>query len=173
MEVIYRVEWGARPATEKTRLLPDAVKHLVIHYSAADADEQANHANCAARVRAIQNFHMSPSPSDPTKPWSDIAYNWLVCKHGYIFRGRGWGYRSAATGTANSFTVACCFLGDDTKGRADVTPEAKQAIRSVYAYVKKWTPRKVTAKGHRDFMATSCPGDELYAFLKTLKPEGT
>jgi hypothetical protein len=165
MKVIYRLQWGARPAKNKAPLAATAVRHLVVHYSASDADEQADHKNCAKRVRGIQNYHMD------TQGWSDIAYNWLVCKHGYIFKGRGWGIRSAATGDANSYTVAVCFLGDDTKGKADVTPEAKKAIKSVLAFVKKRAPRLINVKGHRDFMSTSCPGDELYAFLKTLNKE--
>lgn len=165
MKVIYRSRWGARPPRARTPLPASAVDALVIHYSASGADEQADHRNCAARVRGIQRYHMD------TQGWADIAYNWLVCRHGHIFQGRGWGVRSAATGEANSHTVAVCFLGNDTPGRADVTPEAKAAIREVYEFVKRRTPRRIVARGHRDYMATSCPGDELYRFLKTLRPE--
>lgn len=161
--MIYRRQWGARLPKAVTGLPAENVKHLVVHYSAADSDEQADHKNCAARVRGIQNYHMDG------QGWADIAYNWLVCKHGYIFRGRGWGIRSAATGSANSFTVAVCFLGDDTAGKADVTPEAKAALREVWAFVTRKGPNVESAKGHRDFMATTCPGNELYAFVKTLK----
>jgi hypothetical protein len=165
MKVVYRKAWGARPPKQVTRLAPASVLHLACHYSASGADEQDKHANCACRVRSIQNYHMD------TQGWSDIAYNWLYCRHGAIFRGRGWGVRSAATGPANGYTVAACFLGNDDKGRADLTPEAKEALRSIFQFVKLHTPHDVDAKGHRDFMATSCPGDELYAFLKTLKGE--
>lgn len=165
MKVIYRKRWGARAPKSHTPLPAGAVDALVVHYSASGADEQANHRNCAARVRAIQRYHMD------TQGWADIAYNWLVCVHGSIYQGRGWGVRSAATGAANSHTVAVCFLGNDDKGRQDATPAARQALREVYEFVKRRTPRRIVAKGHRDFMATSCPGDELYRFLKTLKPE--
>ena len=165
MKVVSRKQWGARPPKQRTLLAVSAVDALVVHYSASNADEQALHENCAGRVRAIQTYHMDG------QDWSDIAYNWLVCKHGSIFRGRGWPVMPAATYGHNRHTVAICFLGNDTKGRADVTKEAERAIREVYAFVKARTPQDIGATGHRDFVATSCPGDELYAFVESLDRE--
>lgn len=162
IEFVTRKEWGAKPPTAITPLDTSAVRYFVVHYTAMDADEQADHRNCAARVRGIQRFHMD------TREWSDIAYNWLVCKHGNIFRGRGLRRRSAATGDANGYTVAACFLGDDTIGRDDVTDAGRQALRELYLFVERNTPRHVVGRGHRDFMDTRCPGAELYAFARTL-----
>ena len=164
-DFVTRKQWGARPPKDTTPLPIENIRAFVVHYSAANSDEQALHENCAGRVRGIQNYHMD------TQGWNDIAYNWLVCRHGYIFQGRGLAHRSAATGEANGYTVACCFLGDDTKGKADATPKAREAIKDVYRFVKGKTPHKIVARGHRDYMSTSCPGDELYAFVKTLAPE--
>ena len=112
MKLVDRSEWGARPPSCTSDLPP--IDALVVHYTASGADEKADHANCAGRVKGIQSFHMSPSPSDPTKPWCDIAYNFLFCKHGFVFEGRGWKNKSGATGADNSHTIAVCFLGDDT-----------------------------------------------------------
>jgi len=151
-----------------TELDARAIRHLVIHYSAANADEQSDHRNCARRVRAIQNYHMTASPSDPTKPWSDIAYSWLFCKHGYIYRGRGIAAKSAATGPANSYTVAACFLGDDTVCRDDVTPAGRGAILEIRDFVERNAPNFQSVKCHRDFMQTTCPGDELTRFVRAL-----
>lgn len=160
--LITRSEWGARPPTSVTPISASAIRFLAVHYTASNADEQVDHKNCAARVRGIQNYHMD------TQEWSDIAYNWVFCKHGAIFQGRGNKRRSAATGPANGYTLAACFLGDDTQGRDDVTPLGKVALMSILAFVRGYTGRRITAKGHRDFMSTSCPGDQLYAFLKVL-----
>ena len=54
-----------------------------VHYSASGA--AAAHRDCASSVRGIQNYHMDG------QGWQDIAYNWLFCRHGYLFRGRGLG----------------------------------------------------------------------------------
>jgi len=103
MKFVSRAGWHAREPTSVTAL--PRPTELVYHYSAADADEQSDHANCPKRVRGIQNFHMD------TRKWNDVAYSFLVCKHGYVFEGRGWRHRTAATGDANGYTLACCFLG--------------------------------------------------------------
>jgi hypothetical protein len=99
-----------------------------------------------------------------TKGWCDIAYNFLVCKHGYIFEGRGWSRKSGATGDANSHTIAICFLGDDTAGRDDVTAYGRSALAEWINLAITKTGAK-TVKGHRDYMSTSCPGDELETWV--------
>jgi len=168
--LVTRKEWGARPPSAITPLAPAAVRFLVVHYSAMDADERRRHSECAARVRGIQRYHQT---SDQLAPGgaADVGYNWLVCRHGYVFVGRGWRRRSAATGPANGFSVAVCFLGNDSAGRDDVTPRGRRAIRDVLAFCERNAPNLEGVRGHRDFMSTSCPGDELYAFVHRLNRE--
>jgi hypothetical protein len=160
--VVSRSEWGARPFTCSEPL--PKIDAIVVHYTASDADEQALHRNCAARVRAIQAFHMSPSPSDPSKPWCDIAYNFLVCKHGFVFVGRGWKRKSAATGAANAHTISVCFLGDNTAHRDDVTADGRRALAQWVRRARERFPGS-SVKGHRNFTATACPGDELMRWI--------
>lgn len=168
--LVTRTQWGALPPKSRSLQDPRAVRFLVVHYSAMDADEQARHANCAARVRGIQRYHMTSDQLAPEGA-ADIGYSWVVCKHGYVFKGRGWRVLPAATAGANSFTVAVCFLGNDTQGRDDVTPQGRKAIREVLAFVRRNAPNFEAVRGHRDFGATSCPGDELYRFVARLNAE--
>jgi hypothetical protein len=129
-----------------------------------NADEQRLHRNCAGRVRAMQRFHME------TRGWLDVAYNHIFCRHGYVFVGRGFGARSAANGTAaaNDHYFAICFLGDDSVGRADVTPEARRVLRQLIAEYRRRYPRAGEERPHSDFVATQCPGDELRALISAL-----
>ena len=161
MKIVTRQEWGARPARHSVPLAATAIRELVFHYSGMDADEQSDHANCASRVRGIQRFHMD----DPERQWSDIAYSWVVCKHGYVFEGRGWNVRTAATGNANSFTLACCFLGDDSAGRDDVTRAGRKALVDVARAFRARYPHMRRFAGHRDHMSTPCPGDEIHRYV--------
>jgi N-acetylmuramoyl-L-alanine amidase len=169
--LVVRSRWRARRAKEITLIEARAVRFLVVHYTGMDADEQRDHRNCAGRVRGIQRYHME-SDQLAKGGASDLAYNWLVCRHGYAFQGRGWKRRPAATGQANDFTLAACFLGDDTRNRADVTPEARRAFRSILEFLlPPRCPNLAGVRGHRDFMATTCPGDELAAFVRRLDRE--
>ena len=170
MDVVTRKQWGAKPPKAITPLPPERVRHLIVHYSGMNSDEQDDHRNCAGRMRGIQRFHMESDQLTPGGA-SDIAYNWLVCRHGAIFKGRGWRRRSAATGPANDHSVAVCFLGNDSQGRKDATPQARRAIREVLAFCQRNAPNFQAVRGHRDFMATACPGDELYAFVQELNAE--
>jgi hypothetical protein len=161
MRLVTRQQWGARSPRSVVPLPRSAIDTTVFHYSGADADEQANHANCAGRVRGIQRYHMD------TRGWLDIAYSFLVCVHGYVFAGRGFDVRTAATGPANGHSLAVCFLGNDSAGRADVTTAAQQAHVEIARAVNQRYGRVMRYAGHRDFMATACPGDELYRYIRS------
>jgi hypothetical protein len=126
-----------------------------------NADEERVHANCAARVRGIQRYHMEEMG------WLDGAYNHVFCGHGSAFVLRGFGARSAANGTkdANDRYFAVCFLGDDSVGRADVTPEARDALSALIAEYRRRYPGAREVRPHSDFFATECPGDELRALI--------
>lgn len=134
---------------------------MAVHYSGMNADERRLHVNCAARVRWMQRYHMEEND------WLDIAYNHVFCRHGFVFVGRGFGVRSAANGTkdANDHYFAVCFLGDDSVGRADVTPQARRALEGLIAEYRRRYPKAREVRPHSDFFATECPGDELRALI--------
>jgi hypothetical protein len=138
------------------------VRGVAVHYSGMNADEQRDHRNCAARVRAIQAFHMDG------RGWNDLAYNHVFCGHGYVFVGRGFGARSAANGTvaANDRYFAVCFLGDDSKGRDDVTRDARVMLARLVMEYRRRYPKARQVRPHSAFTATACPGDELRGVIR-------
>lgn len=161
-KTVMRAGWKAKPPKQVDALPWPKVDSLVIHYSAAYSDEFPEY---DARVRGIQNYHMM------TNGWNDIAYNWLVSKTGIKFQGRGWGIMSAATLHHNDHTQAICFLGADKPGKDDVTDEGRRAISELIFDGEKRSGKKLGVSlkvgGHRDFVNTTCPGDELYHFVVT------
>jgi hypothetical protein len=154
-----RKDWGAKdPAHPPTRLPSSAIDELVVHYSSMDAERRMSHDDCPGVVRAIQAFHQN------SRGWSDIGYSWLTCQHGGVFEGRGWNVYPAATLNHNFHTQAVCFLGGDKEGRDDVTVAGREALAHVVREFHRVTgPGKVV--GHRDRVSTSCPGDELHAWV--------
>ena len=168
MRVVSRTQWGAR-RPRCTTPLRTGLWGVAFHYSASDADEQADHANCAGRVKGIQAFHMSPGWDGIPEGGCDIAYNHLVCAHGYVFTGRGYNVRSAANGTneGNSRYYAVCVLCNDDSGEREITPAVQQALIDLRKEYLKRYPSADQHVGHRDIRSTSCPGDELYRFIKS------
>lgn len=161
MDIVSRADWGARNPKTTTALDLDQLRGMAVHYSASGADSPDDHARCAGRVKAIQAYHMD------SNGWADLAYNWLVCKHGSIFEGRGWGLRSAAQGTnpGNDHYHATCFLGADRDGRDDVLPAGRLALHEIIAESRARYPHAWEVRPHSDFRATACPGNELRAWL--------
>lgn len=177
--LISRREWGAKsPTHPPTRLDWSKIDAIAIHYSGAMADELPDYKQ---RVRGIQNFHMSSTPTDPSKPWNDIAYNYLVSRDGDKFVGRGSQVMSAATFGHNDHTVSICFLGGDRDGRDDVTEKGRRSISELIFQFENEARKKVTTvnakhssgprafvvSGHKVFTGTECPGKELTSFINT------
>jgi hypothetical protein len=135
---------------------------IAVHYSGMNADEERRHERCAARVRAIQRYHVEELG------WLDVAYNHVFCGHGFVFVGRGFGARSAANGTreANDAYFAVCFLGDDSARRADVTPAARRALAQLILQYRRRYPNARDVRPHSAFVATECPGDELRTLIR-------
>jgi N-acetylmuramoyl-L-alanine amidase len=161
VNVVRRREWGAAPPRGRVALPPPAARGVAIHYSGMDADEQALHVNCAGRVRGIQRYHMEE------QGWLDIAYSHVICRHGYVFVGRGYGIRTAANGTneANDNYFAICFLGNDSLGRTDVTRAARGALGELIRDYQRRYPRALRVRPHSAFVRTACPGRELTAYI--------
>ena len=124
------------------------------------------HDKCAEKVRGIQGFHRDG------RGWADVAYNALVCPHGYIYEGRGANTASAANGyaTANATWYAVCYLGGE---RDPFTDDAKQGFRDAVAWLRSQGNAGPEINGHRDHKATACPGDVIYAWLKSGDAEPT
>lgn len=164
MEYVSRKElgWPASAAPSQT----DPVKGVKIHYEGTPVPE-VEHSKCAGRWTAIRNSHLA----NKAEGYSDVAYNWAVCNHGVIFEGRGLGKRTGANGSQplNRSHYAILWMGG-TKGVVTPSAAAVTAIQEVIRYLRgHGTGTEI--KGHRDGYATACPGDPMYALVKSGKLE--
>ena len=157
MDYTSRAGWGSKYSKPSTKI--GVVYGIGVHYTFSPAGHD-DHALCDDDVRTVQKGHVTGNG------WSDIAYSWLVCRHGTIFEGRGWGIRTAANGTnyGNEHYHAVCVI---TPG--PISDAAKRAVNEVIAeHGRRYQRNEV--KGHRDFKATGCPGDAIYAWVKAGRP---
>lgn len=159
IKLITRAQWGARPRESgSTSIAPEGV---VIHYEGDGWKFPWDHSTCDDKVRNIQAYHMD------VKGWSDIAYNYLACPHGYVFEGRGWDRRSSANGDTDVnykyFAVQCMW---GIRAGAKVPNALKTAARDAIDLLRSHWPHATRLLGHRDTNQTDCPGDELYAWVK-------
>lgn len=158
MKIISRRQWGARQPRSRSYQDPRSVKELFIHYS-----ESPSATSLAAQkqvMRGLQDFHMDG------RGWSDIAYNYLVFNGSKprAFYGRGARVIPAAQANHNTNTIAVCVVmraGDKLTWRTKL-----QLRRLVWHLRRKVIKRNVPVKPHSAVTQTSCPGDQLRAFIK-------
>jgi hypothetical protein len=151
---VTRQEWGAVPPTQVSHNVWPQQGGTAVHYGGAPA-RVASHTDCLRRVKAWQAYHMG------VHGWSDIAYNLLVCDHGYVFAGRGLGVRSAAQGTdeGNNDYVAVCHVNGTA---TPATPALEAAAWCVVTFRKAGAGLR--ARPHRTFHSTDCPGNSLATY---------
>ncbi len=158
MKFVTRSEWGADDAS-----VADLWADTVTVHWAGTPSGNPSHAQCAGVVRSFQRYHMN------THGWSDIAYNLVVCAHGYVFEGRGKGKRSAANGdySSNSASYAICYLLGDGE---PFTDEAKDAINDASEYLVPG-PREWAV--HQDWVGTGCPGNKITSWVRSGHPRAS
>lgn len=159
MKFVSRVQWGAsaRGATVETHPIGKTYG-VTIHWEGPGMG-QFPHTECDDKLRSIQKFHKE------VREWADIAYNLVVCPHGYVFEGRGAGVKSAANGDTqpNDDWYAVCYLGGTGDG---LTELGRVGLRQAVQFLRS-RGAGPGVNGHRDHKATDCPGDVIYNWLKT------
>jgi hypothetical protein len=162
MKFIRRGDMGW-PATA-ARLQPEPPKGVKVHYEGG-GEVHEEHSRCVGHWTDIRNMHLA----DKEQGWSDVAYNLAVCSHGYVLEGRGAGHQSGANGsqtTNREHYAVCVLIGGSQQPSALAVSALKEAIQ----YLREHGAGS-EIKGHRDGYATDCPGEPLYALVKSGKLE--
>jgi N-acetylmuramoyl-L-alanine amidase len=149
---VTRGAWQAARASGYENVWGTVRYGIAVHWSAADfAGRQHN--LCAAQVRGIQRYHQQ------NKGWADIAYNYVICPHGYVFVGRGEQSASAANGTdaGNRTYPAVCFLAGPHDPLTIMQRGTFIALRQYL--MQRGVKDRVWP--HLRFITTECPGPLL------------
>ena len=164
MLFVRRSEWGA-PVSSAAAYIA-STRGVKVHYLGTPYSSRT-HDKCDDYVRAVRASHLANTAEN----YSDIAYNMLVCEHGYVFEGRGAHKRTGANGnvTLNSQHYAvCALLG--SSGLTQPTDAMLNGIRDAIEYLREKGDAGGEIKGHRDGYATSCPGQPLYNWVQQGAP---
>lgn len=158
---ITRKQWGAdAPGPMATNPLTDKSK-LFVHWSTGRFNKLVTRRGAKAAVLGIQDFHIDD------RGWSDIGYSYVVVQargkleRALILEGRLFRNVPAAQEGFNTGNGAVCVLMGEGEQLLDGT---LAALKLVYSHFRG----KGGVKGHRDVMATECPGDKLYRHLNDI-----
>ena len=184
---VSRAGWSADETIVAATSAAPAVQVLFVHHTAGTNDYSCTES--AAILRAIQKYHVT------VNKWADIGYNFLVDKCGTLFEGRHGGVTNAIIGAHtygfNTGTAGIALLGDYNTALSSTAAEgtiAQVAAARLGAYgFSPTTTTQLTEgvkdgkfpygavvtfqriSGHRDGVATECPGTNLYARLPAIR----
>ncbi|MGV9509407.1 peptidoglycan-binding protein [Streptomyces tendae] len=159
IDIISRATWGAKPWNgNPARIALTQRREFFIHYDGGHAITRTGY----AIMRAIEAEHLGNG-------WAGVGYNFVVDQAGNVYEGRGWDRQGAHCPGHNisGFGVQIAIGGDQEPSAA-----ALAACRALYEEACRKTGRTLAKKGHRDGIATACPGTKLYAWVQAGMPAG-
>ncbi|MEV7086720.1 peptidoglycan recognition family protein [Streptomyces sp. NPDC093085] len=197
IEFITRAGWGAdeslrfkEDGTENSPQTYYPVQTLTVHHT-ADANGKTDP---AAAVRAYYQQHAVEND------WGDIGYHFLIDEEGQVYEGRftgddgipahnaeGQAVTAFHTSGFNSGNIGIAVLGSFDE--QDPTAPARATLTRLLAALADYhdldpeaavtfvnpvngvTKDVRTIGGHRDWLATECPGTTLYDTLPTLRKD--
>ena len=146
-----RAQAGLAPPTRTpARVSPGEVVGFTVHHTAGPSTQTP---------AAIQHFHQHG------RGWVDVGYARLVVDngdHAVIVEGRGYGAELAHALGHNRSHVGVAVIG--TYDTALPSAHALAAVAICHAEAEEWAGKSLTPGGHRDLMATNCPGDALHTW---------
>ncbi len=159
MSVIYR-----RAQYDAPDIGADMARHhgpteLFIHHTAdAEGYSYNTKAEQVAKIHSVDKQHRSQG-------WAMCGYHWMIFqqtgsrKLSRAYQVRPGIYVPSAQAGHNTDTIAVCVVGNGMK--EPLHSDTVDAIRRIV-----WMYNRLeTVGGHRDVVATSCPGDRMYGGL--------
>jgi N-acetylmuramoyl-L-alanine amidase CwlA len=157
-------------------VLSNKPSYIVIHHTATSNTTGTTQAAAFSLARSIQNYHMD------SNGWIDTGQQFTVSRGGYAMEGRhrslerlnlGSGMvRGAHVGAGNVNNES---IGIENEGLyTSATPPAAlyNKLVDLCAYIcDQYSLPASQIFGHRDFMATACPGNVLYGMLPGLRSD--
>ena len=175
-ELYWRGAWNARPPSSPVQVLDTAPSYIVVHHTATanSTDYSLDHA--LRLSKSIQDHHMD------SNGWIDAGQQLTISRGGYLMVGRDQTPQAIAAsrhvvGAHVANNNSTC-IGIENEGLY-TSEEPTQALTDSLVETLAWlcgayglNPQSAIL-GHRDFSATACPGDVLYAMLPELRNEVT
>ncbi|MET9570790.1 peptidoglycan recognition family protein [Streptomyces virginiae] len=173
-DIIACATWGARAASEPVVVLANRPERIVVHHTATANVTDYTKQRAFALARAIQTYHMD------AQGWIDTGQHFTVSRGAFVMEGRHNSLAELRTGTRQVRAAHCVgqntvSIGIENEGTyTSQTPPAAQyaALADLCAHIcDQYGLPASEIYGHRDFNATSCPGDRLYALLPKLRQD--
>ena len=154
--IVARSVWGAKPASLSNVPMRLPATQVFVHHTATSVGPDPY-----ADMRTVEAIGM--------QRFGQFPYSYCVHPAGaVVLEGAGL-RRGAHTAQRNSTSFGIAFIGNHEA--AAPTPAQIDAARGLIFHLtdQGWLVPGADILGHRDVMATACPGDQLHALLPILR----
>lgn len=171
-EIASTADWQAREPSSAIDVLDSKPVKIIVHHTATPNVDDTSQEAAFSLARQIQDFHMD------SNGWKDTGQNFTNSRGGWLMEGR---HRSLEVLTAGDQHVLGAHAGaenpvslgienEGTYTDATVPDALWDSLVQLCSYmVAQYGIEPGEIYGHRDFMATECPGDVLYGRLPELR----
>ena len=129
----------------------DATDVIILHH--------IGNTNVDVSAETVHQWHLANG-------WSGIGYHYLIRKDGTIERGRPRDTVGAHCYGENWHSIGVNIVGNFEEAEpTDAQLDAAKRLVAKLCQLYGLRPGSRTIKGHRDFNATACPGQNLYDLL--------
>ncbi|MFF5262558.1 N-acetylmuramoyl-L-alanine amidase [Actinomadura viridis] len=169
-----RRDWQALPARRPATVFRTPPNRIVVHHTATPNSEDYSLTHAYRLSRRIQRFHMR------ARGWDDTGQQLTISRGGHIMEGRNRSLAAIRNGrhvvgaqalNHNGHTIGIENEGD--YGDAPVPGTLWDSLVETCAWLcaeYDLDPFRAIV-GHRDLVATDCPGDVLYGRLTELRED--
>ena len=143
------------------------IKQSLIPLNLKKVDTIALHhmAHPTADVKTVEDWHINQG-------WRAFGYNFWVAFDGTVYEGRGFNM-GAGVENQNEHIISIGFQGDYHSESTQMPDAQFNAGIDIISYVLEKVPTVSKICGHKDCMATECPGKYFpLEEIKTLKKRG-
>ncbi|MFI8344000.1 peptidoglycan recognition family protein [Streptomyces sp. NPDC085639] len=167
-----RTAWRARNPKGTVRRSFGRPQRLIVHHTATANTSDRSLERAYALARAIQGHHMD------SFGWIDTGQHFTISRGAYVLEGRKGSLISLESAQGMVIGSHCygqntLAIGIETEGTyTHSAPPEEQYEALVGLCARLCRQYELPASeiyGHRDFNATLCPGDALYALLSQLR----
>jgi hypothetical protein len=172
-QVHARKKWDAVKPTRKARVRKKAPEYIVVHHTATPNSSDDSRKQAFRLSRSIQKYHMT------NNGWPDVGQQLTISRGGHVMEGRKGSLKAIRNGRHLVGTQARGYnpvsLGIENEGNYDKDdpPDAlyDSLIETCAWLCTAYDLDTSAIVGHRDLVATACPGDHLYDQLPQLRDD--
>ncbi|MGH3741593.1 MAG: peptidoglycan recognition protein family protein [Micromonosporaceae bacterium] len=166
-------EWGAAPPKQAIDVVNRKPIKIIIHHTATANSSDFTVGHAFSLARGIQQAHFN-------RGWRDSGQQFTISRGGHILTGRHRSRTVLIGGEKHVIGAHCTGQNDVAVGIENEGTYTNVQIRDYHykrlvrmcAFIcQKYGIDPARIRAHREFVATQCPGDRLFARMPKLRDD--